>query len=90
MHGSSHEGMVLSGVRSLMLPTSIRVKQQVVGWASSVFATMHIALLCWFVLRLFMCLLLQCDSRWRHVLFWWDVNRLHVGDMSCLRICFSR
>ncbi len=39
MHGSSHEGMLLS-VRSLMLPALIRVKQWVVGWASSsVFAS---------------------------------------------------
>ena len=39
MHGSNHEGMVLSGVRSLMLPVLIRVKQQVMGWTSSVFAS---------------------------------------------------
>ena len=32
MHGSSHEGMVLSGVRSLMLLALIRVKQRFVGW----------------------------------------------------------
>ena len=86
MHGSSHEGMVLSSLRSLILRALIRVKQRVVGWASSVFASACIALLCWFVLRLFMCLLVQHDSRWRHVSFWWDVHRLHVGDMSCLRM----
>ena len=22
------------------------------------------------------------------VLFWWDVHRLHAGNMSCLRMCF--
>ena len=38
VHGSRHENMVLSGVRSLMLPTLIRVEQHVVGWASTVFA----------------------------------------------------
>jgi hypothetical protein len=46
-----------------------------------------IALLRWFVFRLFMCLLVQHDSKWRHVSFWWDVHRLQVGDMSCLRMC---
>ena len=69
MNGSSHEGMVLSGVQPLMLPALIRVKQRVVGWASSVFANVCIALLCQFVLRLFMWLLVQHDSRWRHVSF---------------------
>ena len=37
--------MVLSGVRSLMFLALSRVKQQVVGWASSVFASACIALL---------------------------------------------
>jgi hypothetical protein len=35
-----------------------------------------------------MCLFVQHDSKWRHVSFWRDVHRLHVGDMSCLRICY--
>ena len=52
------------------------------------FASTCITLLCWFVLRLFMCLLVQHDSRWRHVSLWWDVCRLNVGDMSCSRMCF--
>ena len=52
------------------------------------FAYAYNALLCWFVLRLFMCLLMQHDSRWRHVSLWWDVHRLHVGDMSYLSVCF--
>ena len=65
MHGISHKGMVLPNLRSLILPTLIRVKQQVVGWTSSV----CIAILCRFVLRLFMCLLMQDDSKWRHVSF---------------------
>ena len=63
MHGSVDEGMVLSGVRSLMLPALIRGKQQVVMWAGSVFASACIALLCRFPLRLFMCLLVQHDNR---------------------------
>ena len=56
MHGSSHEGMVLSCVCSLMLWALYRVKHH--------------------------------DSNWRHVSYWWDVHRSHVGDMSCLRMCF--
>ena len=32
--------------------------------------------------KLFTCSLVQHDSRWRHVLFWWDMHRLQVGDMS--------
>jgi hypothetical protein len=73
---------------SMMLPTLIRVKQQVVGWASSAFVGACIALLCLFVLRLFMCSLMQHDCRWRHVSFWWDVHRLCLGNMSCLRMWF--
>ena len=69
MHESSHEGMVLSGVQSLMLPSLIRVKRWVVGWVGSVFASACVALLCRFVLRLIMCLLVHHDSRWRHVSF---------------------
>ena len=77
---------MLSSVQSLMLPTLIRVEQSVGGWASSVFASACTTLLCQFVLRLFMFLFVQHDSRWRHVSFWWDLHRLHVGDMSCLRM----
>jgi hypothetical protein len=69
MHESSHEGMVLSSVRSLMLPAWIRVNKRVVGWAISVFASVCTTLLCQFILELVMCLLVQHDSRWRHVSF---------------------
>ena len=54
MHGSSHEGTVLSCVQSLMLSSLIRVTQRVVGWASSVFASVCTKLVCQFVLGLFM------------------------------------
>ena len=47
-----------------MLPMLIKVKQRVVGSASSVFASVCTTLLCWFVLKLFMCLLVHNDSRW--------------------------
>ena len=70
MHESSHEGMALLGVQSLMLPTMIKIKQWVVRWASHVFANACTALLCRFGFRLFMCLLVLLDSRWRHVSFW--------------------
>ena len=52
------------------------------------FASVRTTLLWRFVLRLFMCLLMQHNSRWRDVSFWWDVHRLNVGNMSCLRMCF--
>ena len=52
-------GMMLSSVQSLKLLALIRVKQRVVGWASSLFVNACIALLCQFVFRLFMCLLVQ-------------------------------
>ena len=54
---------------------------------SSVRSLVLLALSCVFALRLFMCLFVQHDSRWKHVSFWRDVHRLHVGDMSCLRTC---
>ena len=76
MHESSHEGMVLLGVQSLMVSALIRVKQRTVGWASSVFTNACTTLLCRCVLRLFMCLLVQHDSRCRHVSFCWDMHRL--------------
>ena len=50
---------MLCGVQSLMLPALIRVKQRVVGWASSVFASACIGLLCYIVLRVSMCSLMQ-------------------------------
>ena len=37
MHGSSQEGMVLSGVWSLVLHVLIRINHWVVGWANNVF-----------------------------------------------------
>ena len=83
VHGSTHECMVLSSVRSLMLLVFIRVKQRVVGWASSVF---DVDFWCRFVLSLFMCLIMQHSSRWRHE---WDEHNLHVGDMYCLRCVVS-
>ena len=58
------------------------------GCANSVLASVCIALLCRFVFRLFMCLLMQHDNRWRHVSFLWDVRKVHVGDMFCLRMCY--
>ena len=78
--------MLLLGVRSLIQPALIRVKQGVVGWAI-IFASAS-ALLCRFVVRLFIGLLVQHDSRWRHVSFWWDVHRLQVGSIPCLTMCF--
>jgi hypothetical protein len=88
VHGTSHEGMVWSGVWSLVLHVLIRVMHRILGWARSVFACVRVCcLLCRFVLRLFMCSFFQHDSRWRHVSFWRDVHELHVGDMSCLKMC---
>lgn len=46
MHGSNHEGRVFSGIRSLVFPMLISVKDLVVGWASCIFASMCVALLC--------------------------------------------
>lgn len=57
------------------------------GWASSVFTTACIALLCWFVFKLFMCLVVQHESRWGHVAFSWDAHSLNVEDMFCLKMC---
>ena len=88
MHGNTHDGMVLSGVRSLVLHMLIRLKHRVVGWANTVFASACISLICQFVLRFFICSSVQHNSKWRHVSFGMDVLRLYVVDMSYLRICF--
>ena len=53
---------MLSSVWSLMLPALIRVNEWVVGWASSVFASVCTTLLCRFVFGLFMCLLMQHEK----------------------------
>jgi hypothetical protein len=53
----------------------------IVGWASSVFIIACSALLCGFVFKLSMCLLVQIESRWWHVAFSWDAHRLYVGDI---------
>ena len=66
----------------------INVKHLVVGWANNVFANACVVLLCQLVLKLFMCLFVQHDSSWRYVLNYWDVHRLHNGNMSRLRTCF--
>ena len=63
VHGSSQDGMVMSMVQSLCLLTSINVKHLVLGWANNVFAYACVALLCWIILKLFMCLFVQHDSR---------------------------
>ena len=52
------------------------------------FASAYNTLLCRLVLRLFMCLSVQHDSRWRHVSFWRDMHMLHVGNTSCLKMWF--
>lgn len=57
-------------------------------WASRVLAIACNALLWWLVHRLLMCLFVQHESRWRHVSFWRDVQRLLRGDVSGLRTCF--
>jgi hypothetical protein len=88
VHRSSHKEVVFSCVRSSSLHALVRVKHQVVGWASNVFACAFTTLLWQFALKLFMCLFVHHDRRWRHVSFWRDVHRLHVGDMSYLRMCF--
>lgn len=68
-HGSNHEGMVLSCVQFVVLPTFINVKHWVFRWANNVLVSAWIALLWRFVLRLFLCLFLQHECRCRHVSF---------------------
>lgn len=46
MHGNSHEGMVLSSVLSLTLPTLSRVIHLIVGCARRVFVIACITLFC--------------------------------------------
>ena len=74
-------GMVFVMFVVLMLVVFITVKQWVVGWACCVFDGACIALFC--RSRLFMCLFLQHDSRWRHVPFWWDVHRFTGRSLHC-------
>ena len=47
-----------------------------------------IALLCLLGLRLFRCLFVQHESRWRHVSFCLREHKLHNVEMSCLKACF--
>ena len=59
VQGSSHDGMVLSGIRSLCLPEFINVKHLVVGWAYSVFA---IACVCYMGISVACLLSGECGS----------------------------
>lgn len=56
--------------------------------AINVLASAYLALLSRLVQRLFMCLFVQQDMRWRHVSIWRDRQRSHVGDMLNSRTCF--
>ena len=69
MYGNSHEGVVFSDVRSLNSLAFMSGKHRVVGWARSLLASVCVCvvLLCLQVCRLFMCLFVQHDSRWKHV-----------------------
>lgn len=67
-----------------ILHALIIVKHLVVGWVSSVWAMVCMALLCQLVQRLFMCVFVQ------HGL---GVGMCHLsehryGQMSCLKACF--
>lgn len=62
VHGSSHDGLVLSGVRLLVLPAFFIVKHFVVVWANKMFGNACVALLCQSILKLF---IVQHNSRWR-------------------------
>ena len=37
-----------------------------------------------------MCLFLQHNNKWRHVSYHFSGHRLHRGEMSCLKMLFSR
>lgn len=79
MQRNSHESIMLLGVLLLSFPAFINVKHLVVGWARSVSTSMCATLLCLLVLKLFICLFVQHESRWRHVSLWRDVQRLLGG-----------
>jgi hypothetical protein len=88
-HGMRHDGMVLSGVQFIyMWPAFTILKHLVVGWARRVLARARVALLCWLVHRLYMCLFVQHDGRCRQLLFCLRGYKLHNGEMSCLRMYF--
>jgi len=89
-HGRSHDGMVFSGVRSLIFPAFMSVKHLVVGCAISVLAIAWTALLCLLVRRLFMCLFVQHERRCRQLSFCLSGHKLQSGEISCLRTCFLR
>jgi len=36
--------------------------------------------------RLFTCLFLQHASMWKHASFWWQMHRLHNGDLPFLAL----
>jgi hypothetical protein len=75
-------------VWSLVLLAFISVKHLVVGWAMGVASSACTILLCLFVWRLLMCWFMPCDRRRRHVSFSWSGQRLHRGEMYCLKMCF--
>ena len=80
--------LFFSGVWSLILLAFISVKHLVVGWAMGVASSACTILLCLFVWRLLMCWFMPYDRRRRHVSFSWSGQRLHSGEMYCLKMCF--
>lgn len=80
--------MAFSGGLSLMCPTLISVKYLVVGWVEGVWAIACMTLSCQLVQRLLMCLFVQHGSKCRHVSLSLSIERLHSGEMSCLKPCF--
>lgn len=89
VHGSSHESKEFFGLRSLVLLALTCAKHLAAGWASNVFASMCVALLCRLEWRSFMCMFVQHNNWWKHVSIWQYMHRSHVGDMLSLgRVVF--
>ena len=84
--------MALPCSLSLICPTLISAKHLVVGRARSVWAISCTTLLCWLVRRLFMYLIVQHESKCRHVSFSLVEKGYIVRKslVTCLKTCFSQ
>lgn len=76
---------MLFGVLVMNLHVFMSVRHLVMGWANKVSAcACTTTLLCILVLRLFICLFVKHERRWRQLSFRFNRHKSRSVEMSCL------
>ena len=82
--GGAMRGLCCRGSLPLRVLAIMSLKYQVVWCTMKALASECVALLCWFIWKLYMWHFLQHDRRWRHMSFSRRFHRLQSEEMSCL------